>query len=257
MWDEDGNWIGGEDFATVGYNYDDVGAQPPPPGGGGRAPGGQRRPGGRQPPPPGAYQRPQTLPVSRPVSAQQQQYPLAPYQPGPQQYAASRAAAGLNETRVRQIVDEHIGARLPAWMSQASLVPGSGTPDSGELLSPLGLTTGTLTTAVGFIVVSASPQRPFRGERLVVSIVRSAGAVGVPVRITEFKIGENSQLVGSGAVPAETFAPDAFGIRLAMSPATPGVIIGIRFEAGIPVPGGETILITTSIIGRAVWSATG
>lgn len=166
--------------------------------------------------------------------------------------------AGLNEPRVRAIVREEMGSQLPHWFQNAAQVPGAGAPVDGELMSPLGLEAvgaGALTAAAPLVVFRANPQRPFRGERLIISLARTAGAANVGVGIDNFKIGENSQLVGSGLVPAEAFGPDSFGVRLAMSAAEPGIDIEITLTA--VVPGGESITPQVAIIGRAVWGPRG
>lgn len=175
---------------------------------------------------------------------------MAPAMRAPvQQMMATQA---MTENRVRAIVEQELNARLPAWFQGASKVPGSS--DQSQLMSPLGLGVGTLTNAVNSVVLTAAPQRPFRGERLIVDLARSAGAATVPVRISEFKIGENSQLVGSGALPAEAFDPAAFGVRLMMSPSAPGIVVLLRVETDVgAVPAGESISVTSAIIGRALW----
>lgn len=161
---------------------------------------------------------------------------------------------GMNEARVRQLIDEHLRATVPNWFSSQQQVPGS--PSEGELMSPLGMGTGVLTAAAPTLVLTAQPQRPFQGERLVVNLAKTAGALTTPVNISDFKIGENSQLVsGANVLPAETFAPDAFGIRLKMTPATVGTIMSISFAA--TVPGGESITVVAAIIGRAAWGPRG
>jgi hypothetical protein len=161
-----------------------------------------------------------------------------------------------SEARIIEVVNEELNRRLPDWFQGASRVPGSS--DAAQLMSPLGLGAAQLTNAVAVVTLSAQPQRPFRGERLLISLARSAGALVVPVRVSEFKIGENSQLVGAGALPAEAFSPDAFGVRLAMSPSAPGILINLRIETDVgAVPAGETITVTAAIIGRAVWGEAG
>lgn len=231
--------MGEEQFATVGYDHMGQ-AIVAPRGGGGRmttAPGSSRyarnAPGPRLPPGGGGQQ-----------IGPSQRFALVPQGPA------------LNEPRVRAIVLEELNQRLPSWFQGASRVPGSS--DQAQLMSPLGLGVGTLTNAVNVVTLAAQPQRPFRGERLVVSALRTAGASVVPVRLSEFKIGENSQLVGQGALPVEAFAPDAFGVRLAMSPSAPGIVINLRFETDVAaVPAGESVTIIAAIIGRAVWGESG
>lgn len=161
----------------------------------------------------------------------------------------------LTEPRVRAIVREELEGRLPAWLQNAQ-VPGS--PAAAELLSPLGLGGGTLTATSPSLTLQASPQRPFRGERLVIDVRRSTGAASVPVIVRALKVGENSQFVGSNGVPADVFRADAFGVRLAMSPATPGILIVLALDVGgASIPPGESIEIAAAIIGRAVWGPAG
>lgn len=230
----------GEDFAVVGY--DDVGA-------------------------PLYTKLPRGSALARPVANPQRSAALARrvmpgramanafrVQPG----VAMPGAAGLTEGRIRAIVHEEMLGNLPTWFSNASQVPGAGAPVDGELMSPLGLEgspTDTLTSVVPTVRFIANPQRPFRGERLIISLARSAGATAIGVGIDQFKIGENSQLVGDGLVPAESFAPDAFGVRLAMSAAEPGVLIALTLTA--VVPAGESIVAQVAIVGRAVWGPRG
>lgn len=228
-----------EDFASMGYSSEDfstVGAGPMYP---------LARP----------YIAPQMLQAPRPMApspAMMQQYAR---QAAPFVRQAMAAQGGVSEPRVRQIVQEMFQQQIPAWFEQQQQVPGS--PSEGELMSPLGLGMGTLTAANAVVQLEAEPQRPFRGERLIVSLFKSAGALQVPVNVSNFSIGENSQLVGRGLLPAESFAPDSFGIRLAMTPAAPGIIISVRFEPGVAVPAGESIVIVASIIGRAAWGPRG
>lgn len=163
---------------------------------------------------------------------------------------------GLGEPQVRAIVRQELDANIPSWWRTAAQVPGAGSPVSGELLSPLGLGSGILNDTQNVVILRTNPQRPFRGERLVISQARTAGVPPVTVVLSEFKVGENSQLVGSGGLPADVFAPDAFGVRLAISPAQPGVDIILRFEVpvGIITPG-NAITITAALIGRAFWGS--
>jgi hypothetical protein len=237
-YDEMGGWYD-EDFHTVGETRRAPGA----PGTGfrpGERPGGGAGPGRRAPP--GGGGPPRLPPGGGGMSA-------------PPGYGGGYGSP-VSEDRARAIVHEVIAERLPAWFQTASAVPGS--PSDGQLMSPLGLGTGTLTNAVNVITLQVNPQRPFRGERLLISALRSAAALIVPVRVTDFKIGENSQLVGSGALPVEMFAPDSFGVRLAMSPAQPGVNVNLRLETDVgAVPGGESVVIVAGIVGRAVWSDRG
>lgn len=229
--------MGDANFAVVGY--DELGAPVYQPRSFALA-----RPGAQRP-----------FPLARAAAAR----PGAGPMPFARQFMPGGGGA-LNEPRVRAIVREEISGQLPSWFQNAAQVPGAGAPVDGELMSPLGLepfdpTAPALTAANPTVRFVANPQRPFRGERLIISLARTAGALAVAVGIDQFKIGENSQLVGDGLVPAETFAPDAFGVRLAMSAAEPGVLVVVTLTA--VVPGGESITPQIAIVGRAVWGPRG
>lgn len=249
-------WYQEGQFVTSGYGTDYVGdaRRPPPPGGGGFRPGGPGDPRLNQPGPGSAIQRQGRPPPGYTGPMGPGMGPTGPQGP----YSLSHPnfmPAGMDERGVRMVVREeiqHFAESLPTWVQGADMVPGG--PVDAQLMSPLGIGAGTLSSVALVLLLTAKPQRPFRGERLVVDIRRSAGAVNVNVRITDFKIGENSQLVGSNALPADTFSPLAEGVRLALTPATPGVDIVLRFET-TAVPVGETVDVSAAIIGRAQWGA--
>jgi hypothetical protein len=62
--------------------------------------------------------------------------------------------------------------------------------------------------------INVQPQVIFRPERLVVP-----SNIAVDFLITDIKVGKNSQLVSTGALPAVMFTEQAFGVRLRMDTA--------------------------------------
>ena len=62
--------------------------------------------------------------------------------------------------------------------------------------------------------INVQPQVIFRPERLVVP-----SNLAVDLLITDIKVGKNSQLVSTGALPAVMFTEQAFGVRLKMDTA--------------------------------------
>ena len=62
--------------------------------------------------------------------------------------------------------------------------------------------------------INVQPQVIFRPERLVVP-----SNIAVDFLITDIKVGKNSQLVSTGALPAVMFTENAFGVRLRMDTA--------------------------------------
>lgn len=66
-------------------------------------------------------------------------------------------------------------------------------------------------------------QGPIQGERLILTTPATAGEVTV----TNVRVGTQSQLEGTAAMPVEMFAPDATGSALQLDPAQTGVTITI------------------------------
>ena len=62
--------------------------------------------------------------------------------------------------------------------------------------------------------INVQPQVIFRPERLVVP-----SNLAIDFLITDIKVGKNSQLVSTGALPAVMFTENAFGVRLKMDTA--------------------------------------
>jgi hypothetical protein len=70
--------------------------------------------------------------------------------------------------------------------------------------------------------INVQPQVIFRPERLVVP-----SNIAVDFLITDIKVGKNSQLVSTGALPAVMFTESAFGVRLKMDTAQISMFVTI------------------------------
>lgn len=178
----------------------------------------------------------------------------APQQRGRQMFnpGALRAMTqpgGLTEARVRQLIAEHMSSLVP-W----SGIPPRPRPD--EAMFPLGLGVATFNAGSGLnLTLTARPQRAFRGERLVLTSVRDGASTdGLLVTITDIKIGDVSQKVGGGALPANVFSNDAFGVRLMLDAAVPGVDITLSLTISGAPTGTDFLTIAGAIIGRATES---
>jgi hypothetical protein len=176
-------------------------------------------------------------PIARPVSPRLNPAMLQPFRPG--------AQAPMTQAQVVSIVRSELERRVPYGD-----VPTR--PHADEAMFPMGLGFATLTSGnAGVGVLTAQPQRAFRGERLVLSIFRSAGAAGIPVVIANFQIGDYKQLVGGSSLPVEVFAGDAFGVRLMLDASIPGVLYALNINTLANVPAGESIIVSGAVIGRA------
>ena len=142
--------------------------------------------------------------------------------------------------------------RKPAWRNR---MVAPGVPKPGQGMEPLPLTglesvTGTFAAATLAIAFQARPQRPFRPERLLASVVLTGGAVGSVVCDGIF-IGTSLQTVELGAFDVSFFAPGAFGVRLSLVPAAPGILIRLpcRFVGAI---GAGTAVTNLLFLGRTI-----
>jgi hypothetical protein len=70
--------------------------------------------------------------------------------------------------------------------------------------------------------INVQPQVIFRPERLVIP-----SNLAVDFLITDLKVGKNSQLVSTGAIPAVVFTETAFGVRLKMDTAQISMFVTI------------------------------
>ena len=163
---------------------------------------------------------------------------------------AQQGQGGLQEPRARQIAQEEIQRAMGGLTNLMSLPP---RPVDGEAMIPLGLGTLAFTSSSGTtLTLSAKPQRGFRGERVVLDIRRvGPTAIASPVILARFAVGDLNQLVGGGALPAEIFAADAFGVRLMLDAAFPGVNVDLTFTIPAALAPGDQIFVSGGIIGRA------
>lgn len=80
----------------------------------------------------------------------------------------------------------------------------------------------TSVAGLGSANINVQPQVIFRPERLVIP-----SNVAPDFLITDIKIGKNSQLVSTGALPAVMFSESAFGVRLKMDTAQVSMFVTI------------------------------
>jgi hypothetical protein len=110
----------------------------------------------------------------------------------------------------------------------------------------------TFTAAIPSITFEGQLQKPFRGERLLVSTVRT-GASAVGRLISQLFVGTDLQQLDIAGFDAEQVGnPAAFGVRLTMKPAQPGVFIRLVARLSAVLAGTDTIFATCTVLGRNV-----
>jgi hypothetical protein len=142
----------------------------------------------------------------------------------------------------------------PGWRRQ--LAPG--VPMPGEGLQPLPLTpsanNGVFTLGFTNIQFTARPQVPFHPERLLAS-VRRVGTIagGTTIQATNMFVGRDLQLVEIGAFDIEFFDRQAFGVRLQLDAAQPGVLISLDCAAvGGVLTSTDTLAVSLMFLGRSI-----
>lgn len=146
-----------------------------------------------------------------------------------------------------------VAVKKPGWR-ETELAPGVIAPDQGLLPLPLNGSAGTNTFAAATpnITFEGQLQKPFRGERLLVSVVRT-GASAVGRLIGQLFVGTDLQQLDVPGFDIEQVGdPGAFGVRLTMKPATPGVFIRIVTALSTPLTGTDTIFASVAVLGRNV-----
>lgn len=132
-----------------------------------------------------------------------------------------------------------------------------GAPAIAEMMLPLGF--GSFTFSAGgptVVTLTATPQLAFRGERLIISSTATTVTAGVDANslftVDDLKVGQRSQLVSASALPASAFSAVAFGVRLAVDPCAPGILISLKISyIGPTLTGTDTATVTAVVLGRS------
>lgn len=145
-----------------------------------------------------------------------------------------------------------IAVRKPAWR-QTQVAPGVIAPDQGMLPLPMqGQPGNTFTSAITNITFQGQVQKPFRGERLLFSTVRT-GATAVGLVLGQLFVGTDLNQLDVTQFDVEQIGdPNAFGVRLALKPAQPGVFIRLVCNLSSALGVGDTILCSATLLGRGV-----
>lgn len=142
-----------------------------------------------------------------------------------------------------------VSIQKPDWR-QSQLAPGVIAPDQGLLTLPMG--TFTFTAAAQINTFQGQVQKPFRGERWLIRVVRT-GASATGTLLSQLFVGTDLSQLDVAPVDLEALAnPNAFGVRLTMKPAQPGVIIRAVTTLSVALAGADTIQVTLQLLGRNI-----
>ena len=142
----------------------------------------------------------------------------------------------------------------PGWRSQ--LAPGVIQPDEGMVPLPLspsaGSPPGTFTSAITTMTYQGQLQKPYRAERLLVSVVRT-GATATGRLLGQLFVGTDLQQAEIAGWDVELVGQaGAFGTRLTAKAAEPGVLIRLVINLSGNPTGTDTIFCSMMFLGRVV-----
>lgn len=140
----------------------------------------------------------------------------------------------------------------PGWRSH-TVAPGVHAPHEGMQILPLATASGSgvFTNVTTSLTWQARPQRPFRGERLLIQLAHTNPADGVLV-LGKLFIGTSPQMVEINDFNLANFGPQAFGVRFQMDAAAPGILIQLQAHCVPALAGFDTISVSIDIMGRSI-----
>lgn len=137
----------------------------------------------------------------------------------------------------------------PAWR-QPVLAPGVNAPDEGMETLPMGEFTYVL--AAQTFTFQGQVQVPFRGERWLISVVRT-GASATGRIMGQIFMGKDLAQLDVARIDLEVLAAGGnFGTRLTHKPVQPGVFIRAITGLSGALAGADTIFTTLQLIGRDI-----
>ena len=104
-----------------------------------------------------------------------------------------------------------------------------GLPPRDYALQPLGLGTITFNLTSGLILnLVGSPQRMFRGQRLVLDITRTGATATGLVSVARMDIGVDNQMISTQGVPAAAYGATAVDTNVRFDDCGPGITVTVQ-----------------------------
>lgn len=150
----------------------------------------------------------------------------------------------------RRLPGGNVRVVKPSWR-QGQLAPGVQAPDQGLLPLPMGNFTFSVANGQTF-TFQGQVQKPFRGERILLTVVRT-GATATGRLLSQLFVGTDLAMLDVAPVDLEQLgAANAFGVRLTMKPAQPGVFLRFVTTLSTAVAGVDTIFASCQVLGRNI-----
>src|ERR1700691_3562301 len=140
---------------------------------------------------------------------------------------------------------------VPGWMANRQ-APGVWGND--EDLVPLtlvpevngGVFTASTPTMIAF---DGSTQKPYRAERPVVAVVPTGSSVTGVRALGQVFVGTDYQGANVATFDLSIFAATAFGVRLKLKPAEPGVVIKFQVTLSVYPTGSDNVYVDITLLG--------
>lgn len=161
-----------------------------------------------------------------------------------------KSRRGTGRSIARRIMSSRAAKRMDVRAKLVTPLPG--VPGIEIAMLALGFTTTQFVNGGATVqTVTSTPQKPIKGQRLVVDLARTAGAVEL-LTISQFLIGATNVLPSGQPLSVTAFAANAFHTVLDLPPAGPGIVITIQYTISAAPGVGETVDIATTLIGPSV-----
>ena len=142
-----------------------------------------------------------------------------------------------------------IQVHKPAWR-RTQVAPGVIAPDQG--LHPLPMGSFTYTASAQINTFQGQIQKPFRGERFLSRVVRT-GTTATGTILALIFVGTDLAQLDVNELDLESLSDkQAFGVRMSMKPAQPGVFIRVKTTLDTVLTTTDTIKVTLQLLGRNI-----
>lgn len=151
--------------------------------------------------------------------------------------------------RARRRGASSVQVQRPGWRD-GQLAPGVIAPDQGLLTLPMGNFTYTASAQTN--TFQGQVQKPFRGERWLSRVVRT-GTTATGTILAQLFVGTDLAMLDTNSVDLESLSnPGAFGVRMTMKPAQPGVFIKAITTLSVVLTTTDTIAVSLQLLGRNI-----
>lgn len=128
-----------------------------------------------------------------------------------------------------------------------------GVPKRGLHLQPLGLGTITFNATSGLILnLTGTPQRMFRGQRLVLDVTRTGATATGLISVARIDVGVDNQMVSTQGIPAAMYAPTAIDTNVRFDDCGPGITVTVQVTTTVAPGGADRIDVGGSIQGTTL-----